>query len=78
MATIYVDDTASGAADGTSWTDAYTTMNAALLAASNGDLILIDDGHDETDADMYENRDIEVHLRFRSVDKADDSYSPRR
>lgn len=36
-ATIYVKSDASGTANGTSWTDAYTTVQAALNAAATGD-----------------------------------------
>jgi hypothetical protein len=35
----YVDPAATGAANGTSWTDAYTTLAAAVSAASAGDTI---------------------------------------
>lgn len=41
MATIYVKSTATGAANGTSWTDAYTTIQAAVTAASTNDTIQI-------------------------------------
>ena len=42
--TWYVDDSAGGAADGTSLPDAFTTITAAVSAASPGDLIWIADG----------------------------------
>jgi predicted outer membrane repeat protein len=42
--TIYVDGNAPGAGSGTSWTDAFTTLGAALLAATDGDTIRVADG----------------------------------
>jgi PKD repeat protein len=41
MAIIYVKSGATGVADGTSWTDAFTTLTAALSAASGGDEIWV-------------------------------------
>jgi parallel beta-helix repeat protein len=41
---IYADNSADGNNDGTSWTDAFTSLQDALLAASYGDEILIAQG----------------------------------
>lgn len=45
MADRYVYSGAAGAANGTSWTDAYTTISAALTAAAAGDTIWVADDH---------------------------------
>lgn len=78
MATIYVDSAAAGLNDGTSWTDAYTSIELAEGAAA-GDVILIDDGHSETlstnDIMDFNNGTIANPIIIKSVDKADDSYS---
>ena len=42
--TIYVDASASGAGDGSSWTDAFTGLQAAIDAASPGDQIWVAEG----------------------------------
>ena len=42
--TIYVDADATGAGDGSSWADAYTTIMAAHAAASAGDVISVSGG----------------------------------
>lgn len=39
--TFYVDAAAAGAANGTSWTDAWTTLTAAESGASTGDTVLV-------------------------------------
>ena len=45
-----MDSGATGAADGTSWTDAVVTLQAstALTTANNGDIVFIAPGHAET------------------------------
>lgn len=48
MAIIYVDSTAGGVADGTSWTDAYVTLQAGLTAWTTADIIWV--AHDSTES----------------------------
>lgn len=50
-ADLYVDSNASGGATGSSWTDAYLTVQAAIDAAAAGDRIHVNEGHAETLAD---------------------------
>jgi hypothetical protein len=55
-ATWYVDQDASGANDGTSWGDAFTTLQAAVNAlAADGDEIIIDDETHLIAADIEDN-----------------------
>ena len=42
--TLYVDGNAVGAGDGTSWANAFTTLQPAIAAARDGDLIKVADG----------------------------------
>jgi len=50
MAILYVWSGATGAADGTSWTDAWTTLGAAWSAWTSGDVCYMHSGHAETSA----------------------------
>lgn len=46
--TVYVDSSLAAAGNGDSWSGAYLTLAAAILAAVAGDTILIAQGHTET------------------------------
>lgn len=50
MANVYVYSGAVGAANGTSWTDAYTTVAASFSGRSHGDIIYVAHDHAETQA----------------------------
>lgn len=47
MATFYVDDSATGLDDGTSWADAYTSISSVSLTAGTSDTVLVANTHDE-------------------------------
>jgi hypothetical protein len=46
--TVFVDDSATGANDGSDWNDAYTSINSADGAASAGEEIWVANTHSET------------------------------
>jgi hypothetical protein len=48
MTNRFVRSAATGAANGTSWTDAYTTLTAAITISSAGDTFFVSDDHAET------------------------------
>jgi hypothetical protein len=48
MTNRFVRSSATGAANGTSWTDAYTNLTAAIAASSAGDTFFVADDHAET------------------------------
>lgn len=78
MATIYVDSAAGGSNDGTSWTNAYTSIASATGVAA-GDTILVDDGHSQTFTVTttlnFSNATLANPVKIVCVDKADDSLS---
>jgi len=47
MATYYVDSNATGLNDGSSWTDAWTSLGSSLSVAA-GDTVLVSSSHSET------------------------------
>lgn len=47
MTAYYVDSAATGSATGADWTNAFTTVQAGLTAASAGDTIYVASSHDE-------------------------------
>ena len=48
MATWYVNSHATGANNGTSWTDAWTSLGSATTGAAAGDTVLVDKTHSES------------------------------
>ena len=46
MTDFYVDSAATGANNGTSWTDAWTSITSAPGGIAAGDRVFVDDGPD--------------------------------
>lgn len=78
MAIIYVDSTAVGANDGTSWTDARTTLAAAHNAWTVGDIIYLEKDSTEVDASPGDpaSDTSTQHVPVLRVDKATGDYAP--
>lgn len=76
MATIYVNSGAAGAANGTSWTDAYLTVSAALAGRASGDIIYVHKTHSVTAGAAITWTLINGNLSIICVDKdASDAWS---
>lgn len=78
MATIHVDSNAGGANNGTSWTDAYTTLQAGMTAATPAtDIIWLASDHAEaTSAIILSSTATQSDpLKIYSVSSADDSFT---
>ena len=81
MSTYYVNSGAGGANDGTSWTDAYTSLATAITGKADGDVFLVHKTHSETlSGNLTLNlstSDAARGVKIISVDKdASDIYSP--
>lgn len=82
MANVYVWSGATGAGDGTSWTDAFTTLEAGLEDVTNGaaagDIVLVAQDHAETfstNTVLTSAGTATNPVIIYSADRADDSYS---
>lgn len=81
MATIYVRSGAGGANNGTSWTDAYTTLQAALTAWTTADVIWVAKDSNESFAATTTwtcaAATVTSPCLIVSVDHTDDTYAPK-
>ena len=77
MATYYVDSNATGLNDGSSWTDAWTSIGSATGVAA-GDDVLVADNHAETPSfpwPTFANGDPNNPIRFVSTNTSTGVYS---
>ena len=75
---FYVDDTATGAGDGSSWADAFPTIGPARLLAAGGQVVAIAKTHDEALTSWpLGNGSPDNPVIYISLDPADDSYVSR-
>jgi hypothetical protein len=74
MAIHYIYSGAAGLNDGTSWTDAWTSITSAITASmSDGDTVYVAQDHSETGLASYTFPDINNSI-WVSVDRSDDTY----
>ena len=74
MAIVYVDSNASGAANGTSWTDAYATLTAAYTAeTTDGTEFWVASNHSESAASFTYT--IAAYCSTTSVNSSTDAYA---
>ena len=80
MGNIYVNSAATGANNGTTKTDAFTTLSAAVTAWTTADIILMADTHAESSASnitLASANDTEtIPIPIYSIDFATDQYKP--
>lgn len=79
MATIYVSDNAAGANNGTSWVDAYTSLdNAGVDGAEAGSTIYVDSTHNENPESSttfnFTGGTLQEPINLISVNTGDNSY----
>ena len=61
---IYVDINATGNKDGTSWADAFTSLNAAISAGSNGDTVWMANGIYKPGVNNIQSFDVNRELKI--------------
>ena len=67
-AQVYVDVDATGAGDGSTWADAYTTLADAVAGASDGDEIWIADGTYTNDATIIIDKSLAIFGGFNGTE----------
>ena len=80
MATVYIYSGATGAASGASWTDAYTTIQAALSSYTAGDELWVAHDHNEISGSTItlteSGADITNRIMLMRVNRTTDVYDP--